>query len=102
MSEEITSGTWFNVATEDQHDSLKSYGTLNQKANKWMANRQLGRWQGPGWYMLRQYQGGSPCYDDINKVCSAREVAEEARELMRDLADVLKDAKNYSQKEEQK
>lgn len=92
----LQQGRWFDVATKGQHDCLKRYGQLTPPSSPWGARVQMGEWKGPGRYMLLQYSQRCPrncCDDVVNSVLTADEVIEDARNQMRELADILKEAR---------
>jgi hypothetical protein len=86
---DLANGRWFKIESPEQHANLKKYGDPNTKT--FWADIQIGEYIGPGQYMLVQYTTGR-CGDMVNKVLTPQEVAKEAREQIRELADVLKQA----------
>lgn len=96
MSDKLTSGQWFTLATKDQHDRVKKYGRTDPPSGWSMARVQKGTWEGPGRYMLLTYQQSCPrgcCMDDVCELIPAADVARLVREEIRELAAVLKQAK---------
>lgn len=97
MSRRVQNGKWFYVATEEQHKSLKRYGkVVPPKPDIWSACVQIGEWVGPGKYMLMSYTQRCPrncCDDSVFEVLTVNEVIELVRDEMRELAYVLKQAK---------
>lgn len=96
MTKRLQRGRWFDVATKEQHECLKRYGTLTVPSMPWGARVQIGTWTGPGRYMLLSYTQRCPrncCDDDVYEVLSADEVVEVVRGEMRELAGILKQAK---------
>jgi hypothetical protein len=99
MSRKIQNGRWFTVETKGQHDCLKAYGKTVKSANSsdHFARVQKGAWAGPGKYMLLSYEQRCPrgcCYDSVYEVLSAADVADDAKDQMRDLAGILKQARS--------
>lgn len=95
MRQALTDGRWFDVANEKEHANLAACGKLTYDSGNF-ARVQMGKYAGPGRYLLLSYQQRCPrncCYDSVHEVLSAQEVVEETKEQMRELADLLKRAK---------
>ena len=95
MSAEIKEGRWVRIASEVEHQRLKSHGTLKTDSD-WTADVQKGKYAGPGLYMLFNYSQRCPrgcCYDSVYEVMPADEVAEMAKSDMIELAEILQTAR---------
>jgi hypothetical protein len=93
----ICDGLWYRLATEVQFDHLKTYGTMSPTGNQQRsADVQHGRWQGPGWYRMLAYGQHSHRYGHelVHEVLTAEEVANEVCSDIRDMAEVLKQARS--------
>jgi hypothetical protein len=101
MSKSVKDGRWFKAATPAEHDALKKYGTaeVSLRQLRTPARVQIGKYEGPGWYMLLSYAQRCPrncCDDTVHEVVPAADVAQAAADDMRSLAQVLKDAREKS------
>lgn len=97
MLDRIRRGRWFQVQTEEEHTWLKRFGLLADCQDRTAARVQKGEWEGPGKYLRMSYQQKCPrgcCYDSVNKVLSANDVASAVKEEMRALAQILKEARH--------
>lgn len=95
MKRNLENGRWFKVESEIQHSNLKAYGKLEK--DDWSSDVQVGTYEGEGWYMMISYSKRCPrgcCYDTVYEVIPASQVAEELKEEMIKLADMLKEARN--------
>jgi hypothetical protein len=91
----LDSGEWFHITSPEQHKILQEYGSLDPE-NYSFARIQIGNYNGPGKYMLIQYKQRCPrncCYDDVNEVLTAQDVAYEIKKEIIRLAEILKEAK---------
>lgn len=94
MNRSIKSGHWFNISSQEEHTNLKNYGSLMPKEYG-SARVQIGKYNGPGKYMLLQYSQRYPrncCYDDVNELLTPQEVTEEAKKEIIGFTEILKDA----------
>ena len=91
MGRDITDGKWFDINSEADFKQIQSYGTLTKK--DWGSARVCkGDYAGPGKYLLLQYTQRCPhncCYDDVNELLSAAEVAKEIEEGRQEFALLL-------------
>jgi hypothetical protein len=96
MNRKLKNGRWFKVDSEVQHKNLKTCGKLEYDSF-WTSRVQIGTYSGPGWYMVLSYQQKCPrgcCYDSVHEVIPASEVADEVRDEIRELASMLKEARD--------
>lgn len=94
-SASLTSGQWQEIQTPEEHASLLAHGTIRGAWGSW-ANVQRGDFGGPGKYLLICYYQRCPrnCCDDlVRELLPASEVATAVREEMRELAQLLKEAR---------
>lgn len=94
MKRSLKDGRWLNVTSPEEHESLKGYGVLKPKEYGF-ARVQIGNYNGPGKYMLLQYQQRCPrncCYDDVNEVLTPEQVVSEAKKEIRELTELLREA----------
>lgn len=95
MRQALTDGTWHEVKNEQEFNNVKRCGRLTYNPD-WQARVQIGTYAGPGKYLLLSYQERCPrncCYDSVYEVLSAQQVVTEAKEQMREFAELLKRAK---------
>lgn len=96
MGRDLTSGTWFDIASEQEWKQVVAYG---KKTGDFAPSRvRLGDYEGPGKYMLFRYTQRCPrncCDDVVFELLSAPAVQREVRDEMRELAEVLKAARTY-------
>ena len=93
MSRDISSGKWLDIKDEAQFNQFLAYGRLDN--NHYFARVQSGKWQGPGRYWLMQYSQRCPrncCWDDVNELLSAKEVADELGEKIIEMNQQLEQA----------
>lgn len=98
MRQPLSEGRWFAVQDEEQHKILKQFG---QPDGHWRlsARVQIGTYAGPGYYLVLQYSQPCPrgcCRDSVSEVLSAQDVASQVADQMRDLAGLLKRAREYA------
>lgn len=97
MSESLTSGRWHTATTPEDHANLKRFGRPSPPTPIGSSARvQKGTWAGPGRYLVLSYSQPCPrgcCYDSVFEVLSSEDVASQAREVIRENADLLREAK---------
>jgi hypothetical protein len=92
---DIKDGKWFNVASKEQHTNLKTCGRLEYNSF-WTSRVQIGEYLGPGRYMVLSYQQRCPrncCDDSVHEVIPAANVVDMVKDEMRELADLLREAR---------
>lgn len=90
----LNSGCWFKISTEKEHNLLTEYGNLDSRYGS--ARVRKGKFIGPGKYLVLQYQQRCPrncCYDDVVEVLTAKEVIDEVKSEIIDLANLLREAR---------
>jgi len=101
MRRDILDGCWYDVKTFGQHEAIKEYGNRwDYTGYKTMSRVQIGNWQGEGRYLLLTYQQRCPrncCYDNVHELISTKEVREEIKDQMKQLASVLKEIKEKNE-----
>jgi hypothetical protein len=94
MGRDLTRGTWFDIASEQEWKQVVAYG---KKTGDFAASRvRLGDYEGPGKYMLFRYTQRCPrncCDDTVYELLSASAVQRVVREEIQELAGVLKEAR---------
>lgn len=102
MSKNLRFGKWFEVKTLKEHENLKKCGSLQYNEHGF-ARVQRGDYVGPGRYMLLQYDQRCPrncCYDNVHEVIPAKHVASIIASEIRELAEILKQARTTSHERE--
>lgn len=97
MREDIREARWFDVRTAAEHANLKQFGRPEPPTGiRVPARVQMGTWTGPGRYFVLSYTQRCPrncCDDSVFEVIAACDVAQMVREVIREYAAVLREAK---------
>ncbi len=91
----LVDGKWFTVQNEQQHENLKSCGRLTYDSF-WSARVRIGKYQGPGRYLVLSYQQRCPrncCDDSVCEVIPAADITDMAKEKIKELVDLIKEAR---------
>lgn len=96
LKRNILEGIWFEVYNQVDHKNLKANGNPTIDESSWSVRVQKGEYAGPGRYYLMQYYQRCPrncCYDNVNEVLAAYEVANEIKEIIKEAAQILKESR---------
>lgn len=96
MKRDITEGEWIVIRSEYEHGKILSYGKLDAKNTDNFARVQIGKFTGPGYYLILSYQERCPrncCYDSVREIIDSKGVALEVKEKITELAGILKNAR---------
>lgn len=95
MKRDILQGRWWNIQSQNEFDLVLKYGQLT-KFWEYTVRVHRGDYIGPGKYLLLRYSQRCPrncCYDSVYELLSSRDVVEECKDKMGDLANLLKKAR---------
>lgn len=95
MSDKLTDVRWVYIVNAKQYETLLAYGDFKPNMGGF-ARVQRGDFSGPGRYLELTYSERCPrncCDDFVRELVSADEVVRLVKEEMRELANVLKEAK---------
>lgn len=95
MDRDILSGQWFDIKSQDDFDTIRKYGGISPHSYL-PARCQIGDYIGPGKYLLLRYSQRCPrncCYDSVYELLSSKDVVEECKDKIGDLANLLKKAR---------
>jgi hypothetical protein len=92
----LADGRWFEIINEAQFTNVSKYGEIIPREMASASRVREGEFVGPGRYLLLAYEQPCPrgcCYDFVRELIPAVQVVDEVREEMRELAGVLRKAR---------